>query len=189
MKQVLVPIADGSEEMEAVITIDVLRRAGARVHVASCMPQKSVCASRDVGLNADSLIDEINEPHWDLIALPGGMPGASHLSEHAKLMGLIKAQISAERWLAAICAAPAVVLGRHHLIKNFRATCYPSFQAELETQCKQVLNEKVVTDRFLITSQGPGTAIPFALSLVKVLYGERKAEDVAKAMVWSLCKA
>lgn len=182
MTQVLVPIADGSEEMEAVITIDVLRRAGAEVTVASVMGKKTVTASRKVVIQADTGIEDCTAQSWDLIALPGGLPGAEHLSENSPLLSLVKQQMEQEKWLAAICAAPAVVLGRNNLLQGYTATCHPGFQSELADYAR-VSEDRVVKDRHLITSQAPGTAIEFALTLVECLFGPEKREEVAGPMV------
>ncbi len=184
MKNVLVPIADGSEEIEAVTVIDVLRRAGAEVTVASVMGYRTITASRGVKIEADALLGETMATNWDMVVLPGGMPGAEHLQRSQELLDCLKTQFSHQRWVGAICAAPAVVLGRHHLIRDYRATCFPKFQEELESQCRQILQEKVVIDRNLVTSQGPGTAMGFALTIIKLLFDERKAEDVAEALLF-----
>ena len=182
MTKVLVPIADGSEEMEAVITIDVLRRAGAEVIVASVMEKPTVTASRKVMIQADTDINNCTGKAWDLIALPGGLPGAEHLSENAALLSLIKEQIQQDKWLAAICAAPAVVLGRNKLLEGYTATCHPGFQSELSCYAR-VSEDRVVKDRHLVTSQAPGTAMEFALTLVECLFGKEKREEVAAPMV------
>lgn len=185
MKKVLVPIADGSEEMEAVTIIDTLRRAGAEVHVASVMEGRlHITASRGVKLEADCHINECTRQDWDMIALPGGMPGAEHLHDCEPLLKLVQQQLQNQQWLAAICASPAVVLGRHNLMADHHATCFPTFQEELRRQAKSVSAEQVVADGKLITSQGPGTAIPFALHLVSALYDENKAEEVAKGLAF-----
>lgn len=184
MTKVLVPIADDTEEMEAVTVIDVLRRAQVEVCVASVMPQrKEITASRGVRIVADVLLSDCTAQTWDMIALPGGMPGASHLHDSAPLVQLLREQIASGRWVAAICASPAVVLGRHHLIPHATATCYPAFQQELSEQIKSLNQERVVVDGKLITSQGPGTAVEFALQLVEALCGKQKAEEVANEMV------
>ena len=182
-KHVLVPVADGTEEMEAVIIIDVLRRAGAEVCVASVMHEKIITASRGVRIAADSLLREHQHRSWDMIVLPGGMPGAERLGNDPQLKEILQRHLAAERLLGAICAAPAVVLARHQLIPNHTATCHPQFQSELETLVAVLSNEPVVEDRFLITSQGPGTTFQFALSLVKHLFGDLKARELAQAMV------
>lgn len=185
MINVLVPVADGIEEMEAVITADILRRAGIRVSIASVMDsRKTVTASRGVQIVADCLIDDCTDNTWDMIALPGGMPGAEHLQQCDELITVIRAQLAAQRWLAAICASPAVVLGRNGMLAPFAATCHPAFQQEMAQYARQVSNEPVLTDQNLVTSQGAGTAMPFALTLVSHLLGNKKAAEVATGLVF-----
>lgn len=182
MANVLVPIADGSEEIEAVTIIDVLVRAGAEVTVASVMEHSQIIASRGVKLDANCLIGSCGR-EWDLIALPGGLPGADHLAQSGPLMELVRQQLAQQRLLAAICAAPAVVLGRHGLLADRVATCYPGFQEELASQARAVSVERVVEDENLITSQGPGTAMEFSLALVTRLFGSEKAAAVADGLL------
>ena len=153
-KKVLVPIADGIEELEAVTVIDVLRRAEADVTVAS-VGQQQIIASRDVKLVADTLIAECVNQTYDLIVLPGGMPGAEHLRDCWQLITMLKDQAGSGRLFAAICASPAVVLQHHGLLKNRRATCYPSLLSDLD---RPKSDTKVVVDGNCTTSQGPGTA-------------------------------
>ncbi|SMF04343.1 4-methyl-5(b-hydroxyethyl)-thiazole monophosphate biosynthesis [Alteromonadaceae bacterium Bs31] len=183
MISVLVPIADGTEELEAVTVIDVLRRAGAEVSIASVMPSKNILASRGVKIEADCLIDACAVQTWDVIVLPGGMPGAEHFQNCKALITLLKSQIAADRWIAAICSAPAVVLGRHDLIGDKNATCYPAFQQELQAKVAHLAHKKVVVDHKLITSQGPGTATEFALTIVNEVFGDDKAAQVAAGML------
>ncbi|MBN2430026.1 MAG: DJ-1/PfpI family protein [Acidobacteria bacterium] len=179
-KEVLVPIADGTEELEAVTLIDVLRRAGARVTVAS-VGGMQVTASRGVKLVADCLIRDCLRMRYDLVALPGGMPGAEHLRDDPPLREILARQAREERWLAAICAAPAVVLAPHGLLGERRATCHPAFVDQLPN--RSAADERVVVDGHLVTSRGPGTALEFALRLVVMLYGREYAESVALPLV------
>jgi len=177
-KKVLVAIADGTEELEAVTIIDVLRRAKADVTVAS-VGNKQVTASRGVNLVADAVISGCTGSVYDLIALPGGMPGAEHLRDSKELTEMLKAQDDSGRLYAAICASPAVVLKPLGLLKNKKATCYPSLLSDLDNP-KQA---KVVVDGSCITSQGPATALEFSLKLVELLFGKQKSREVAKAML------
>ena len=179
-KKVLVPIADGIEEIEAVGIIDTLRRADADVTVAS-VGLLQVTASRGVKLTADTVIANCANITYDCIVLPGGMPGAEHLRDSAPLTALLKEQKAAGRLIAAICAAPAVVLHHHGLLKNVKATCYPSMQSQLDPD--QVSDERVVAHGQCVTAQGPAVAIEFALKLVEMLYGPAKARDVGDAML------
>jgi 4-methyl-5(b-hydroxyethyl)-thiazole monophosphate biosynthesis len=179
-KKVLVPIADGSEEIEAVCIIDTLRRAGAEVTVAS-VDGPQVTASRGVKLVADARIADCTGQVYDCIALPGGMPGAEHLRDSTELIGMLKKQKQAGRLYGAICASPAVALHPHGLLEGVRATCYPSARSKLAPS--HASDERVVVDGNCVTSQGPGTAIEFALKLVELLYGPDKAREIGKALL------
>ncbi|MFW6254120.1 MAG: DJ-1 family glyoxalase III [Chitinivibrionales bacterium] len=181
MKSVLVPIADGSEEIEAVTIIDILRRAGAEVTVASVMPQKQIRASRGVQIVADKTLDECVSEQYDCIVLPGGKPGAQNFSETPALIDMLHAQKESGRLYAAICASPALVLEPHGLLDHKEATCYPSFSGTLQ-QSKST-GERVVVDDNCVTSQGPGTAMEFALKLVELLYGREKEQQIAEALL------
>ena len=179
-RKILVPIANGSEEIEAVCIIDTLRRAEAEVTVAS-VGALSVAASRGVKIVADALIADCADETYDCIVLPGGMPGAEHLRDSAPLIAKLKEQKAAGRLYAAICASPAVVLKHHGLLDGVRATCYPAFRDRLDPAYAS--NDRVVVDGHCITSQGPATAIDFALKLVEVLFGPDKAKEVGQAML------
>ncbi len=181
IKKVLVPIANGTEELEAVSIIDCLRRAGADVTVASVSEKKQIIASRKTLLTADKLIRYCVNEKYDLIALPGGMPGAEHLRDSRELTEMLKEQFESGRLYAAICASPAVVLQPQGLLKGRKATCHPAFVSKLDN--KDSAGEKVVVDSTCITSQGAGTALPFSLKLVEILFGAEKAKEVAAAMV------
>jgi 4-methyl-5(b-hydroxyethyl)-thiazole monophosphate biosynthesis len=178
LKKVLVAIANGTEELEAVTIIDVLRRAEADVTVAS-VGTKQVTASRGVNLVADEVISECVGNTYDLIALPGGMPGAEHLRDSKELADMLKAQAASGRLYAAICASPAVALKPHGLLKDKKATCYPSLLSELDN----AEEAKVVIDGNCITSQGPATALEFALKLVELLFDKQKSQEIASAML------
>lgn len=180
-KMVLVPIADGTEELEAVTIIDVLRRAGAEVVVASVMSGLQITASRKTKIVADVRIGECAGKTYDAIILPGGMPGAEHLRDSAALTELLKQQRQGGRIIAAICASPAVVLAYHRLLDGHKATCYPAFLAELPD--RSAATKRVVSDGAFITSQGPGTAMEFSLVLVEALLGADRRKQVAESML------
>lgn len=182
-KRVLVPVADGSEEMETVTIVDVLRRAGADVTVAS-VGNLQITASRGITLVADQRVEECVDTEFDLIALPGGMPGAENLRDSEPLKTLLLRQAEAEKPYAAICASPAVVLVHHGLLKSRSATCHPGFTDRIDQD--RFSESEVVVDGNCITSRGPGTAIAFALKLVEILYSREKAEQVAAPMVTRL---
>ena len=179
-KKVLVPIADGSEEIETACIVDVLRRADANVTVAS-VNKLQVTASRGMKLVADKLIPECVQNTYDLIVLPGGMPGAEHLRDSKELVEMLKRQQNDGRLYAAICASPAVVLHHHGLLARRKATAYPGFAEQFENT--EAIDSRVVVDGNCITSRAPGTAMEFALKLVEILYGEQKAKDIARSML------
>jgi 4-methyl-5(b-hydroxyethyl)-thiazole monophosphate biosynthesis len=179
-KTVLVPIADGTEEIEAVTIIDTLRRGGSIVTVAS-VSGLQITAARKVKLVADCLIADCAGKTFDCIALPGGMPGAEHLRDNAVLTELLKQQDKAKRVIGAICAAPAVILAHHGLLKGRKATSYPSAQDALPD--KSAASNRVVVDGNLITSQGPATALEFALAIVESLFGAERRKQVAEPML------
>ena len=176
--RVLVPVADGSEDIETVTIVDVLRRAGAEVTLASVDGAWVTCAHGS-RLAADCLIAACAGQTWDAIALPGGMPGAEHLRDCAALTELLHAQDAAGRTLAAICASPAVVLQHHGLLGTRRATCYPGFEHGMAGY----VNARVVQDGRCITGSGPGAALEFALAVAGALFGAARANDVARAML------
>jgi protein deglycase len=199
---VLVPIADGSEEIETACITDTLTRFGAKVTVASVKPnQDLVCTmSRGLKIVADCTIDDAvgMTDDWDLIVLPGGMPGAEHLRDCATLRTLLERHaIQNQKPYAAMCAAPAVVLASSNgdqssLLSSARsktptitATCYPApaFRSQLLDSGVNVSDESVVVSGNLITSQGPATALAFSLQLGEVLYGSEKRSEIAKAML------
>jgi protein deglycase len=177
-KKVLIPIVDGVEDIETVVIIDVLRRSGVEVMVVA-IDKLGITAANGVRIIADKLLSECISDQFDLIVLPGGMPGAENLRDSSQLITMLKEQQKAGRWVAAICASPVVILQHHGLLAGKRATCYPSMQGQL-TNSEQA---RVVVDGNCVTSQGPGTAVEFALKLVEVLFDKKKAKSVADAMV------
>ena len=178
-KKVLVPIADGTEELEAIAIIDILRRANAEVTVASVMQTTAIQASQGTKIIADTLITECNNHVYDLIALPGGMPGVEHLRDCPILINMLKKQREDNRLYAAICASPLVVLHHHGLLDGIEATYHPSWLPD----SKDTASERVVVDQNCITSQGPGTAVEFALKLVEILYDKEKMKQISKSML------
>ncbi len=177
--RVLVPVAAGSEEIETVAIVDTLRRAGARV-VLAARGGGEVAASRGVRLAADRDLAGCLTEDWDLIALPGGRPGAERLAADEPLLGLLRRHLAAGRPLGAICAAPALVLAPAGLLAGRRATCHPDFGDRLPGGPAP---GRVIRDGPLVTSRGPGTAIEFALALVAMLAGRERARAIAEAMV------
>jgi len=174
-KKVLVPVAQGIEEMEAITIIDVLRRAGAEVVVAS-VDDRTVKAARGIEFKADCLITDCRGQNFDLIALPGGIPGAENLKNSEELAELLKNQAAQNKWYGAICASPAVVLHALGLVTPGAVTCHPGFAGQIEGGTVQDRN--VVIDGHCITSKGAGTALEFALTLVDQLFDDQVLADV-----------
>lgn len=186
MKTALVPVADGSEDIETVTIVDVLRRAGVTVTVASVAKSRTVTCTRGTRIECDALLTDIAAKTFDLIALPGGMPGAEHLRDTPALMAMLKNQDARGALFAAICASPGVVLGTHGLIGARAATAYPGFEQLLPAGSART--DRVVRDGNLVTSRGPATALDFALALVESLCGRAKAEQVAAGMLATMPK-
>jgi len=178
MAKVLVPLAQGCEEIEAVTIIDILRRAGIEV-VAAGLAEGPVRASRGVMLVPDATLDDALKQDFDLIALPGGMPGMTHLKNDPRILGLLKAMAEQGKYTTAICASPAV-LAEAGLLKGKRATSYPGFLDNVPNVGMD--DSAVVRDGKVVTSRGPGTAMDFALELVEILAGKPKRDDVEAAL-------
>jgi 4-methyl-5(b-hydroxyethyl)-thiazole monophosphate biosynthesis len=175
MKRVLVPLAPGFEEIEAVTIIDILRRADIHVTVAGTAAGP-VTGSRGVVLVPDTTLDGGADAQFDMIVLPGGGPGTDNLRRDPRIARLVKAQADRGGYVAAICAAPTV-LGDAGLLAGRRVTSYPSYQSQLVDA--DYRTERVVVDGRLITSRSPGTALEFALTLVEHLAGRSVSERIA----------
>ncbi|MDP0562199.1 MAG: DJ-1/PfpI family protein [Candidatus Endonucleobacter sp. (ex Gigantidas childressi)] len=185
-KQVLVPVADGCEEIEAITIIDLLRRAGAEVTVASCSLNNDIeiHAANGVVFKADCSIESCIQNVYHLIVLPGGMPGSENLRDCKYLRQMLQEQKERGDWYAAICAAPAIVLASYGLLNSVKATCYPSFIDKLEGAIPQPDQSVVVDqDKCVVTAQGPGSAFSFSLKLIDVLYGKDACGVIAKQTV------
>jgi 4-methyl-5(b-hydroxyethyl)-thiazole monophosphate biosynthesis len=176
----MVAVADGSESLETVTVVNVLRRAGVDVTVASIGGQLTVNATRSIALTADALFADIADQGFDMIVLPGGEDGAKALGAHAGLMQMLNDQRHAHRWIAAICAAPALALAPAGLLDGKQATCYPAFRDAL----LHFVDRPVVVDGHCITSQGPATAMAFALQLVESLGGSALRKQIAEGLLY-----
>jgi 4-methyl-5(b-hydroxyethyl)-thiazole monophosphate biosynthesis len=181
MARVLVPLAQGCEELEAVTVIDLLRRAGIEV-VTAGLADGPVRASRGVVLLPDTTLDRVVDEDFDMVVLPGGLPGADHLDADPRVRRLLRRMADAGRYTAAICAAPKV-LASAGLLDSRRATAYPGVLDRLNLPRTQVLQDAVVTDGHVVTSRGPGTAMDFALELIERLLGRPKREEVERPLV------
>lgn len=176
MAKVYAMIADGTEEVECLAVVDILRRSGIETVLVSVNETTEVTSSHKIRLTADATVAETDFSDGDVIFVPGGMPGSEHLSSCEKLIAALKQAADEGRRIAAICAAPAVVLGRHGLLKGKTATCFPGFEGELLGAVHT--EQGVVTDGNVTTARGLGYAIDLGLELVKLLEGKEKSEDI-----------
>ena len=176
MATVLVPLAQGCEELEAVTIIDLLRRAGITVITAG-LDNKPVKASRGTVLIPDTTLDTVMAQDFDMIVLPGGLPGADHLNQDPRIHTLLKQLAKADKYTAAICAAPKV-LASVGLLNGKHATSYPGSIDDNQMQHMVYEEKSVVIDGRVITSRGPGTAMDFALTLIEQLLGKAKRDEV-----------
>jgi len=186
MASVIIPIANGCEELEAVTIIDILRRADINVTTASLDSGDQVhpvTASRGVVIIPDMTLDEAIKQSYDMVVLPGGLPGADFLDEDQRIHHLLKTMADENKYTAAICAAPKI-LAHANLLEGKSATSYPGFLDKMDLAGTQIKAEAVVCDDKVITSQGPATAIAFALTLVETLVGREKRNEVADGMLW-----
>jgi 4-methyl-5(b-hydroxyethyl)-thiazole monophosphate biosynthesis len=183
-KTVLVPIADGSEEIETSCITDTLTRFGAKVTVASVKPNGELLCTMSRGLmvQAQKTIAEAAQDTYDLIVLPGGMPGAEHLRDSAELKKLLEQHAASQKLYGAVCAAPAIVLASHGLIPDGApATSFPvpKFRGTLA----KASDDRVVIADNVVTSQGPGTSLEFALALGEKLFGKEKRDEIAAQLL------
>ncbi len=176
--KVLVLMADGLEEIEAITIIDVLRRAGVDVTTAAT-GENPVMGSHKIAIQADTGLDEVRESDFDAVILPGGMPGSANLRDSDRVISLIKTFNDDNKYVGAICAAP-IALGRAGLVNGKKATCFPGFEKELAGA--EYVPEPVMQDGRIITGKGPGCAIPFALKLVENFVSPEKSREIKEAM-------
>lgn len=181
MKKVCVLLADGFEEIEGLTVVDLLRRAKIYVDTISIMDDYIVHGAHGINVQTEDLFDEVDFDEFDMVVLPGGMPGTLNLKNHDGVRYVVKQYAKEGRYVGAICAAPTILksLG---VLEGRRAICYPGVEDEMEDV---VLTETaVVVDENIITSQGVGTAIDFGLKLIEILDGEEKAKEIADSIVF-----
>ncbi|MEI0562329.1 DJ-1/PfpI family protein [Brachyspira pilosicoli] len=182
-KKVLVPLAEGFEEVEAVTIIDILRRANIEVTTASLTDNLEVKGSHGIVLKADTILDKIINEDFDAIALPGGMGGMNNLKNDKRIISKLQKMYEAKKLVSAICASP-IVLGEASVIKG-KYTCYPSCEIMVKGG-EYVEKDLVVINDNVITSKGPATTVFFALELVKYLLGNN--EEVSKGLLVPLIR-
>lgn len=180
MKKSYLFLAKGFEEIEAITTIDILRRAGVNLATVSITDNTLVQGAHEITLEADILFVDTDFTDAEFLILPGGMPGTKHLGEHQPLMALLKQHADASGHIAAICAAPSL-LGRLGLLNGKKATCYPGFESELKDA--QFAAAQLEQDDNLITANGPGAAFAFGIAIVEKLKGHQTANLVAANMM------
>lgn len=183
MKKSFVFLANGFEEIEALATVDVLRRADIEVTTVSICKDRMVTGAHGVSVEADIVINDTDFTDADWLICPGGMPGAEHLSNCPTLTELLKKHHAANGRVAAICAAPAVVLAPLGILNGKQATCYPGFENALAQGGATVVNNRVIVDGNVVTSNGPSSAISFALAIVKETLGAATSNEVADGML------
>jgi len=183
IKRVLVPFTTGVEEIEFTAIVDILRRAGVEVCAAS-LDGEAVTGRSNITFQADAALSDVMHDDWDMVVLPGGLPNAHLLRDDVNVKTVVERLRAERKSIAAICAAPTV-LAAYGITKGKSVTAYPSCQADMEAlqPTSVYVNDCVVEDDFLITSQGPGTAIEFALRLVQKLYDEKITDKIRHELV------
>lgn len=181
MKKAAVLLADGFEEIEALTVVDLLRRARIYVDTVSVSDEYMVDGAHGINVQTEDLFDEVDFTEFDMIVLPGGMPGTKNLQSHEGVRRAVKQFCEEGKYVGAICAAPSI-LGNMGLLKGKRAACYPTVEEQL--QGAVLMTSPVVQDGNIITSRGMGTAMDFGLKLVEVLTDKLKADEVAESIIY-----
>ena len=180
MSRVLLPLANGFEDVEAIAVVDVLRRGGVEVVTASIHDERIVRSARGIRMEADALFADAKDDSYDAIVLPGGGEGTENLKRSESVAERLRRQRDEERLICAICAAPTVLEHAGVLGKKTEVTCYPTCRDELN---RPWVSAPVVADGSVITGQAPGSALLFALVVLQALAGRQVAHDVARGMV------
>src|SRR3989338_114415 len=179
MKRILIPLAPGFEEIEALAVVDILRRAGVDVVMAGTV-ENPIEGRNRIKILADASLDSVKEQDFDMIVLPGGAIGTENLKKDTRIKEILERLYKKGRFVTAICAAPTV-LSAIGITTGRTVTSHPTVRAKLDKE--KISDERVVVDNNIITSQGPGTAIEFAFKLVEALLGKEKAAEVNKGVL------
>ena len=179
MKNVIVFLGPGFEECEALITVDLLRRAKLNTTMVSIHNTDEVTGSHNITVKADKKLNELSDELFDAVVLPGGMPGTTYLMESKRVCELVVEHFNQNKLVAAICAAPSV-LGELQLLRGKKATCFPGFENQLHGA--EVLNQKAVTDHNIITAKGLGAAVEFSHAIISFLLDQKTADEVVKTI-------
>lgn len=182
MQELYLFLATGFEEIEAIATLDVLRRASLDVKSISITGEKIVLGAHHIAIEADAIFEEVDFSNASVLILPGGMPGTKNLHAHPDLKKLIQLHHKQKKQLAAICAAP-MILGHLGILEGIEATCYPGNEPDLKGA--KISEYMIVQDGTILTASGPGVALDFGLQIVSNLLGEKRAEAIAKSMLLS----
>ena len=174
-------MANGCEEIEGLTVVDILRRAGLEIEMISINETTEVTGSHGISFSADTVFEQVNFDELDAVVLQGGMPGTLNLGEHAGVVSIIQKFAGEGKLVAAICAAPSV-LGAAGILKGKCAVCHPGFEEKLTGAV--VSEDTAVTDGSIITSRGMGTAIDFALAIVKYFKDENAVADLKQKLVY-----
>ncbi len=181
-KRAFIFLAEGFEEIEAISSIDLLRRAGIDTQIIAMDENLEVLGANGIKLKADTSITNVEKEEVDALVLPGGLPGADNLYASSALQTMLLKQNERKALIAAICASPAVVLGTLGLLKGKNATCYPSFEDKMLEAKPSRLD--VVKDEHIITGKGPALSIAFALAIIEALVGKEQRDTIAQGILF-----
>ncbi len=181
MKRIAIFFAEGYEEIEALTVADICRRCGLHVELVSAAEERMVKGSHDIVVQMDKTFSQADFSEYDMLVLPGGMPGTKKLEAQEELMAQIDAFYAEGKYIAAICAAPSI-FGHRGILKGRKACCYPSFESHLEGA--DVTKGPVEISENVITSRGMGTAVDFGLAIAEIFCGREKAEEMAGTIVY-----
>ncbi len=178
---VYILLAEGFEEVEALTPVDLLRRAGIETKLVG-VTGETVCGARGISVVTDLDMDEIDLSSADMLVLPGGMPGTTNLYADNRVTDAVRTMADADKYVAAICAAPSIILGGMGLLEGRKATCYPGMEDGMKGA--EAVKTTCVTDGKFITSCGVGGALDFACALITALAGREKADEIASSVVY-----
>lgn len=178
---VYILLAEGFEEVEALTPVDLLRRAGIETKLVG-VTRETVCGARGISVVTDLGMDEIDLSSADMLVLPGGMPGTTNLYADNRVTDAVRTMADADKYIAAICAAPSIILGGMGLLEGRKATCYPGMEDGMKGA--EAVKTTCVTDGKFITSCGVGGALDFACALITALAGREKADEIASSVVY-----
>lgn len=181
MSKLAIFFAEGYEEIEALTVVDICRRCGLEIDMVSVTEENTVKSSHNVTVQTDKTFSQADFGEYDMLILPGGMPGTGNLEKHTGLMAQVDAFYESGKYIAAICAAPSI-FGHKGILRGRRACCFPGFEGHLEGAA--VTAGPVEISDNVVTSRGMGTAVDFALAIAGIFCGQDKAEEMAKTIVY-----